>query len=455
MPANGSTPNYPDILGFITGGERLTVANCVQVAIAARPHTVTAGKPFAVVALLQNITDVSVRVMAVLNLPERDEDGQSGRFAARETSMDLTLFPAEVGYLVLPVNCQVNTATGSDYSISVTFHAKALGKPRQIRTDDTPASVNYYFQFTPHMLERLSRMRNQSFSANKKGFLGGKTLVSSFSVKPGSEQKVTRKQPNWVRLWTISGNTDARPLVERYAHVLMRQVLPTLEIDTLYRPLLNANEQRLWSTGYDISEVEAHFITKLMLDVLRLAPEADGSEVYKGEHRYRVARTVKMNWPDDGTPIPMPLWTRALLERVGYDNLVLENPVASLAGPLYGDLLDDAIHHGFDLVYAQTNISFTHKDIAAYSAQVTDALWDPESSLGLIEMYLPLVLGGILTDERATVPNENKLEDLKAVRDILDAAKANAAQDEMLVIDLAEDVTAQIMRKYGYRMGRY
>ncbi len=455
MVINNGTPNYPDILGFVTGGERLLIANCVEVAIAVRPQTVTAGKPFAVVALLQNVTDVSVKVMAVLQLPGRDADGQNGRFAAKETSKEVTLFPAEVGYLVLPVNCRIETATGDGYSIGATFHAKPLGKPRRVRSEGAPASLDYYFQFTPSTLERLARLKNHTFSIAKRGFLGGKTLTSEFTVKPGGEQKITRKNPNWIRLWTISANTDARPLVERYAHVLMRQVIPQLETEALYRALLPVTQQRLWSTGYDIAEAESHYITKLLVSVLQLARESQSNPAYEGEDVYRLAHTVETDWPDDGSPVPVPHWTRTLLERVGYDAVVVENTISALSGPLYDDLLDDAIHHGFSLVNKETGLGFSRRDMTAYSAQVTDSLWDPESSLGMLEMYLPLILGGILVDEMIVIPHENKLDNLNAIRDILEAAKASASTDDQLVIDLAEDMTAKIMAKYGYRMGRY
>lgn len=455
MVTNNTVPNYPDILGFITGGERLLVANCVEVAIAARPQTVTAGKPFALVALLQNVTDVSVKVMAVLQLPGRDADGQNGRFAAKQTSMEITLFPAEVGYLVLPVNCRIETATGDGYTIGATFHAKALGKPRRVRSEGAPASLDYYFQFTPTTLERLSRLKNHTFSVAKRGFLGGKTLTSEFTVKPGGEQKITRKNPNYIRLWTLSANTDARPLVERYAHVLVRQVIPQLETEALYRALMPVTQQRLWSTGYDIAESETHYITKLMISTLQLARETQSNPAYDGEDVYRLAYTVEKDWPDDGTPIPVPHWARTLLERIGHDAMVSDNTISALTGPLYGDLLDDAIHHGFALVNKQTGFSFSRDDMTAYSAQVTDSLWDPESSLGMIEIYLPLVLGGILVDESVIISHENKLENLHAVREILESAKANASQDDQLVIDLAEDMIAKVMVKYGYRMGRY
>lgn len=454
MATNGA-PNYPDILGFVTGGERLLIANSVEVAVAVRPQTVTAGKPFALVALLQNVTDVSVKVMAVLQLPGRDADGQNGRFAAKQTSMEVTLFPAEVGYMVLPVNCRIETATGDGYSIGATFHAKPMGKPRRVRSEGAPASLDYYFQFTPNTLARLTRLKNHTFSAVKRGLLGGKTLSAEFAVKPGSEKKVTRKNPNWIRLWSMSANTDARPLVERYAHILMRKVIPQLETDALYKALLPVNQQRLWSTGYDITEVEAHFITKLMMSVLLMSHETQPAATYQGEDTYRLAHTIKREWPDDGQPIPVPHWTRALLERVGYDSMVEDNTVAALCGPLYGDLLDDAIRHGFALVNWMTGISFSRDDMTAYSAQVTDSLWDPESSLGMIEMYLPLILGGICIDESVIIPHENKLDNLHTIRDIVDQAKNGASNDDLLVIELTEDVTAKMLAKYGYRMGRY
>ena len=46
-------PNYPDILGYATGGQRISI-NGLQVALATAPRIVKAGRGFQVIFLAQN-----------------------------------------------------------------------------------------------------------------------------------------------------------------------------------------------------------------------------------------------------------------------------------------------------------------------------------------------------------------------------------------------------------------
>ena len=67
MP-DSSALNYPDILGFITGGPRLN-AGVVQIALATRPRVVRAGRPFEAILLIQNACDANAVSYTHLTLP--------------------------------------------------------------------------------------------------------------------------------------------------------------------------------------------------------------------------------------------------------------------------------------------------------------------------------------------------------------------------------------------------
>ncbi len=64
-------PNYPDILGYVTGGQQMLVS-VIQAALALRPEVVPAGRPFEAIVMLQNTTDVNVEVTATVQLPPVD-----------------------------------------------------------------------------------------------------------------------------------------------------------------------------------------------------------------------------------------------------------------------------------------------------------------------------------------------------------------------------------------------
>ena len=81
-----ATPNYPDILGAITGGLRCNI-NVVQLALAVRPRVVRAGRPFEAILLVQNASDVNVDVTATLHLPDKDAAKQKNQFTSHHVRL--------------------------------------------------------------------------------------------------------------------------------------------------------------------------------------------------------------------------------------------------------------------------------------------------------------------------------------------------------------------------------
>lgn len=458
MPGH-SPPNYPDILGYITDGQSVVIGNAVEVAVAVRPRLVMAGRPFAVFALMQNLTDVSVEVMAALQLPAKDKSKMDDRFQATSDTMQTTLYPAEVGYMVLPVNCKLATAPGSDYRLSVEFYVKPNGKPRQVRhtaKDDVEATLSYYFYLSDQTLERISQLKVLNFSGTKRGFLVNKGIEADFDVKPGKEWKTTKQQPSWVSLWTLSEHTDARVLLERYRDVLVDKIIPKLQQADVYDLLALIAQQRFGAAGYDLHTAEAHYIVKLMMAVLQLAGETQTRELYPGEDEFRVTKMIQKGWPTDGRRIPLPQWCKVMLDRLDFDKQISADPAMALAGPFFGDLVYDAVVYGFYVLHSDAEIVFgTEDEIHRYARQIVDELWSPDAALGVVEIYLPLVLGGILIDERVTILHENKLDNLHAVLDVLFQHKSNCDEETLVVIQLAEDHIHRVLTKYGYRMGRY
>src|SRR5258708_3512400 len=89
-----SAPNYPDLLGSITGGARYNI-NVAQVALGLRPRNVRAGRTFEVILLIQNATDVDIDVTATLQLPPQDTKKKPKRFIAKSERLVVGLRPAE------------------------------------------------------------------------------------------------------------------------------------------------------------------------------------------------------------------------------------------------------------------------------------------------------------------------------------------------------------------------
>lgn len=445
-------PNYPDILGYLTQGERLTIANVVEVAMAVHPAVARTGRPFEVIAIMQNVTDVNLQITAVLQIPPKDMKNKEGKFLIKNDRLSITLHPAETGYLVLPVSSQLDTAPG-DYRIGIEFDVKPLDKPRRVRQkpeDKKAVNLHYYFSLTEESLNQLSALKSLTFTAEKRGMFS-RGVEAPFRLATGKEIKPFRRNPEWVSLWSLGTDTDVRPLLERYHTVLTQKVLPQMTAFQLYQPLYNSTRDRIYIAGYQISDVEIHYIVKLMVEVLQLSAQGLTQELYPGENMYRVAGTIKKGWPTDGSPIALPNWCRKLLYTIGFDNRVLENPIEALSRPLYEDLMRDAIWHGFKLLHAATNTDLgSDDDIRAYSNQIIKALWEPDVSLDFLDVHMPLVLGGLLVDERVKMASENKFDYLHELLNMYETRAQEYGEDMALFFELGEYLVDGLLQKYGF-----
>src|SRR5262249_50880614 len=173
---------YPDILSYVTNGQQMLVS-VIQAAMAVRPEVVPAGRPFEAIVVLQNTTDVSVEVTAVLQLPPVDAAKVKGRFAAQHDRQVLTLLPAEVGYLVMPIYAYPDTAPAQNYKIGIDLRAVPLAQPRRVRqisvngTNAAEINLDYYFYLTGDTVDRMTQLRELHFSAGSKGVLSGATAL--------------------------------------------------------------------------------------------------------------------------------------------------------------------------------------------------------------------------------------------------------------------------------------
>src|SRR5690349_4683660 len=144
------------------------LVSVIQSALAVRPETVPAGKSFEAIIMLQNTTDVNVEVTASLQLPPLDTAKAKGRFVASQEHQVVTLLPAEVGYLAMPIYVYPDTAPANHYKLGVDLRAVPMAQPRRIRQINTNGATNevnleYYFYLTDETIDRLMELRELQF----------------------------------------------------------------------------------------------------------------------------------------------------------------------------------------------------------------------------------------------------------------------------------------------------
>lgn len=449
MSNQKSLPNYPDILGYITEGQQFTVG-VVQAALALRPPLVRAGRPISAILLLQNMSDSNVDVTARLNVPPKDAGGKPSRFITKDPEANITLLPAEVGYLVIPILTLSDTTPSQDYRLGIEMVVEPILRPRLIRRVDDSDEINldYYFSMTEEAALRVIALRMLTFTANRRSRVSN-ILESKFALAPAKDLPPADGKSGWFSLWALGSDSDARPLLERFRGTLALKILPGLRPASLYRMLFPETRERLGKV-YRIDPVEVHYITKLLVYILQLAPQAPLAYHYPEESFYTVMTLLKKGWPTDGTPIPLPYWCRGLLHMIGMDEQVLENPSVAFTGALYLDLMRDGIVHGFRMISLATNRELGgDSELNQYSEHVVQSLRRPKRPLTFSDVYLPLVLGGVTVAEDVRLPDEDPLKMLhKLIAIYKGRTDEERTADSELVFKLADEVTNWAVRRY-------
>jgi hypothetical protein len=458
-------PNYPDILSYITHDQHMMVS-VVQAALAVRPEVVPAGSPFEAILLLQNTTDVNVEVSVILQLPAQDMAKVKGRFVAQTDRYVTTLLPAEVGFLSIPVFAYPDTAPGDSYKLDIDVRALPLAQPHRIRQTGNNNEVNldYYFYLPTETIDMVMQLHDLTFHAGRRGVLAdatallgrtrmlgktGSVLEATFGVTPAKMGKLPKFKPGWVSLWALGNNSDARPLLERHSAVLGAQVLPLLNRETLFRRFYTATQARIKNL-YPIQQLELVFIAKLLVSVVEAASNPPHFYDYPDQELYHVAGLIERGWISDGSPIPLPNWCRAILAMIGMDENVLHNPGDVLAGPLYEEVLRDAITHGIQMLYAVTGQELGTRDEARiYTEYLVNLLRQNRQQITFSDVYLPLVIGGILVANDVVMPGEEPLRSFQTMHDILQIRQRERNEENDMIFQMTEKALAWSLRRYN------
>ncbi len=443
-----NAPNYPDLLGSITGGTRFNVS-VAQVALGVRPRNVHAGRTLEVILLIQNAADVDIDVTATLQLPAQDAKKKPKRFIAKSERLVVGLRPAEVGYVVLPVTTLPDTAI-SDYKVGVGVEVKAQGKPRRIRANDGGGSVDP--QHLSHdTLSNLNDLKKITYSTTRRGLMGS-ALEASFNVMSAQIGQLVDLKAAWVSLWKMSDHRDDSLLLAQYGTQLQTDVLPKLKRDLLYHPLYQTTEQRFSQAGFELQPPEVHYITKLLVYLLEMASPEENTPNYLNDTHYDVQLALKRVMRGEEEALTLPAWCKGMLKAIEANPLVIEQPATALAGSAYDDLLRDAIRLGFQMITTSTGEKMgDDEDMHEYAEKLIRKLHAGQPGLGFSEVYLPLVLGGVIIYDRAVLKTEKVGDMLTELSRIVKSRYAELNTNDEMVHNMTVQVVDRALQKFGYR----
>ena len=452
----GQAPNYPDILGHITGGERYNIG-VVQVAMALRPRVVRAGLPFEVIVLVQNASDVNVDVSAAVQVPDRDAKKKKDRFVTKSARLVIGLEPAEVGYLSLPVSCLADTAISADYKVGMEVKVKPVAKtkPRRIRENEGGGDVDLS-HLSEEAVTEIEALKPLHYASSKRSGLRGGPIEIPFGVMSGRVQKMPDLQAGWNSLWTLADHMDDRLLLQKYRETIKGVVLPHLNRTEVFKPLLAQTGKHFKEGGYPLKQIEAFFVTKLLTLILEYAAPSQGeggAHGYLAAGIYNIEPLLDEERLANDDPIALPAWCSAFLRAVARDDRAARHPVEVITQHTFIHLVSDAINHAFEMIETATGQDLgSAEDRQTYREETLAILeGSSEDSLDFMHAYMPLVLGGIIVYDQVLMVDEKLGDLLQELRTILHQRAHDRNDDTEPIFQIAEELIEQALMKYGYR----
>ena len=445
-----TNPNYPDILGTITGGARYNV-QAAQVALGVRPRNVHAGRTLEIILLIQNASDADIDVAATLQLPAQDAKKKPRRFIAKAERLMVGLRPAEVGYVVLPVTTLPDTAISDQYKIGVSIEVKGQGKPRRIRANDGGGVVETQY-LNAETCQKLDELKKLTYSTTRRGLMGA-VLEIPFNVMSAQIGQLVDLKAAWVSLWKMSDHHDDSLLLVQYASKLQTEVLPRLKREVLYPALFQTTKQRFGQGGYALESAEAHYITKLLVYLLEMAAPEEGAFNYLNDSHFDVQLALTRVLRGEQEAVTLPAWCKGMLKALEANPAAVDQPEMALASTAYDDLLRDAIRLGFQMITITTGENMgTDEDIRDYSDRLIAKLQDGgQAHLGFSDVYLPLLLGGVIVYDRAVLNSEKVGEMLTELSRIVKSRYAQIGANDDMVYHMSEQIVDRALQKFGYR----
>lgn len=413
--------NYPDILGEISSGARANIS-VLQLATALRPRIARAGRPFEMLMLLQNASDVELDVTVTLRLPDKDKAGKKKRFVTKAQRLVIGLPEAGVGLVNLPVSTLPDTAVGDDYKIGMEVEVKPSKKvkPNRIRLPEGGGEVDFSL-LDEERRALIADLQKLHWTASQGSFRGN-VIESTCTIMSGKVGAFADLEPSWVSLWTLVDHTDARVMFERHQPMIEKQLLPVLEQRRrIFAPIQEATQARFSDVGYDVTPLEINFIARLLTLILEYAAINQRDPRYLVGSDLNLKRYVAEGYLENpNNPIHLPFWMQGFLRSLSVNPNIAQTPVRAIAQLNYDDLLKDAMLHIFMRLETALDIDVgTQEERIAYIDNFMTTLED--KALDFNTLYVPLVLGGLVVGDSILLKDERPEEVVALMRQLLDA----------------------------------
>jgi hypothetical protein len=245
---------------------------------------------------------------------------------------------------------------------------------------------------------------------------------------------------------------DDRVLLYSYGKAFQVEALPTLKRVPLLEMLTKTTAERFAAAGITLLDAEARLIAKLMTLIVEYANPKTTQHGYQAAGRFAIAPLLARPPWELETPDPLPHWGRALLRLIARDARAAPGAPQVIARMIYDDLLRDAVEWGFELVESATGEDIgSEAERRAYADRLIAAL-DTKSGVTFSQVYLPLVMGGILINDSLLMEREDPAELLKGASHALEGRAASLEENDLPLQELTDVLLERTAQKYGYKL---
>lgn len=366
-------PDYPDVLGSITGGTR-HVVSVVQCALGVYPRAAVIGQPFEALVLVQNASDQPAQVMVTIQLPRKDTQGRRISLVTTKDIFAFVMQPAEVGLLHIPIVPHLPTQPGEGHPIGARVDvkpAKSYNLVRPLQGGRPPALLNV-------SATRLSLLRQLGFSSASQvpGFLSS---TFDISASQSGTHQAENVPPRYEALWRVKElayeQAKYAALAEK-AQRFARIFMPVNIMDSM----IAVTTRRYNQIGLPLLPGERLAISKALIYAM-----LDGTDkTYKFTERR---------------------WFQRLVIQI--EDETLTGDLRKLITALYPDIAHDAARLGLSAVERASGESLgSPREHLTFADDLVSVL-EGQNPGGLVHIYLPLALVGILLNGQIVGPREN------------------------------------------------
>jgi hypothetical protein len=367
MAESDFTPLYPDVLGLVTGGTRVSL-DALQFALGIFPKQVFVNQPFEALLILQNRLDAELPLKIAVRLPSADRSGGVVVVDTPQAQIALKLPPGEVGVLHLPLVVRPPTQPGNGFPVRVTIRARMPEVGRLIRTP-TGGVAPSVLSISPFKLQALREVTFSGSTWNAQH----EVITAAFDVAPmriGTvpEMPQTRYEP----LWTYKQMEKERELV--LARVEDARTLAQSSLYSGCYPALKREvKERFAARGMPLHPGEVMGIAKMMAYAVDESPILEQIDVERTR------------------------WFMALCQVLAADPELYESVDRNeiIATHVFDEVLYESIILGFRVLQTKVRENLgNQQERIEYTNRVLN-WWGGNGDADLSYVYLPLAMAGL------------------------------------------------------------